>query len=100
MDLSTASADGTLGQTLELHARYVRSEADMLHRRTGLMMDYEAANRGLEKTKAQRRSAVSTQGRGLMGWRLEVGVGVRLVVRYLLDTQLSVVLSRNRQVVW
>ncbi|XP_043224135.1 sorting nexin-32-like [Amphibalanus amphitrite] len=57
VDLSTASADGTLGQTLELHARYVRSETDMLYRRTGLMMEYEAANRGLEKTKAQRRSA-------------------------------------------
>ncbi|XP_037071713.1 sorting nexin-32-like [Pollicipes pollicipes] len=57
VDLSTTSADGTLGQTLELHARYAQSESDMLLRRTGLMIEYETANRGLEKTKAQRRPA-------------------------------------------
>lgn len=48
-----------MGFQLDLHARYMDSVKDMLFRRTCLLVDYEDANRALEKAKPAKRKAVS-----------------------------------------
>lgn len=47
----------TLGFQLELYSRYIDSVKEMLFRRTCLLVDYEDANRALDKAKSTKRQA-------------------------------------------
>lgn len=56
-ELETLSSNDekTLGFHLDLYARYMESVREMLFRRTCLLVDYEDANRMLEKAKPHKR---------------------------------------------
>ncbi|XP_052795207.1 sorting nexin-5-like [Mya arenaria] len=47
----------TLGFQLDLYSRYIDSVKDMLFRRTRLLVDYEDANKALDKAKPAKRTA-------------------------------------------
>lgn len=47
--------EATLGSYLDLFVRYIDAERDMLFQRTCLLVEYENANKALDKTKPQRR---------------------------------------------
>ena len=51
--------ESSLVSCLDLWSRFLESEKDMLHRRICLLMDYEAANRLLEKSRGSKREEVS-----------------------------------------
>lgn len=58
LDVNIFNDESTLGCTLDWLARYMEAERDMLLRRTSLLVDYENANRALERAKPQRREEV------------------------------------------
>jgi len=47
----------TLGYQLELYSRYIDSVKDMLFKRTCILVDYEDANKALDKAKPAKRQA-------------------------------------------
>lgn len=49
--------ENTLGAYLSLFARYIDSEKEMLLQRTGLLVDYENANKVLDKAKPLKKQA-------------------------------------------
>ncbi|KAL3879588.1 hypothetical protein ACJMK2_031877 [Sinanodonta woodiana] len=57
LETLSASAEKTLGFELDLNARYMDSVKEMLFRRTCLLIDYQDANRALEKAKPQKKQA-------------------------------------------
>ncbi|KAK3578316.1 hypothetical protein CHS0354_004225 [Potamilus streckersoni] len=57
LEMLSASAEKTLGFELDLNARYMDSVKEMLFRRTCLLIDYQDANRALEKAKPQKKQA-------------------------------------------
>lgn len=52
--------EASLVSCLDLWSRFLDSERDMLHRRICLLMEYEAANRNLEKSRGNKREEVSS----------------------------------------
>lgn len=46
--------ENILGSTLELYSRYIEAEKDMLFRRTCLLVNYENANKALDKAKGNK----------------------------------------------
>ena len=51
--------EATLACCLDLWSRYLDAEREMLQRRTCLLIEYESANRNLDKAKGSRREEVS-----------------------------------------
>jgi len=49
--------ENTLGAYLALYTSYIESEKEMLAQRTGLLVDYENANKILDKAKPQKKQA-------------------------------------------
>lgn len=49
--------ENTLGAYLALYTSYIESEKDMLAQRTGLLVDYENANKALDKAKPHKKQA-------------------------------------------
>ncbi|KAI1296856.1 Sorting nexin-5 [Halotydeus destructor] len=49
----------TLGSSLEFWSRMLEAEQEMLHRRTCLLVDYENANRSLDKAKPHKKESIS-----------------------------------------
>lgn len=58
VEAETVNGASTLGATLLLWTRYTESERDMLKQRTCLLVDYETANRNLDRARYQRRPEV------------------------------------------
>jgi len=56
----TLSIEASNGGSIEYWRRYLECEGQMLHRRTYLMVNYQHANRALDKAKPNRKMAVST----------------------------------------
>lgn len=54
LEVQSFNDDCILGSTLELYSRYVEAEKDMLFRRTCLLVDYENANRNMDKAKGNK----------------------------------------------
>ncbi|XP_035216496.1 sorting nexin-32-like isoform X2 [Stegodyphus dumicola] len=49
--------ENTLGAYLDLYTRYIESEKEMLLQRTCLLVEYENANKALDKAKPQKKAA-------------------------------------------
>lgn len=58
VEAETIDGASTLGANLLLWTRFVESEKEMLKHRTGLLVDYESANRNLNRARYQRRPEV------------------------------------------
>lgn len=57
LEVLSRNDEKTLGFQLDLYARYADSLKDMLFRRTCLLVDYEDANKALDKAKPAKRKA-------------------------------------------
>ena len=53
-------AESSLGNYLDLYSRCLEQENAMLLRRTTLMLDWEAANKALDKARPNREEAAKT----------------------------------------
>ena len=51
--------EASLACCMDLWSRYLDAEREMLQRRTCLLIEYESANRNLDKAKGNRREEVS-----------------------------------------
>lgn len=58
VEAETINGATTLGATLLLWTRFIESEKEMLKQRTCLLVDYETANRNLDRARYQRRPEV------------------------------------------
>lgn len=58
VEAETINGASTLGATLHLWTRYIEAEHEMLKQRTCLLVDYESANRALDRAKHTRRTEV------------------------------------------
>ncbi|XP_064606102.1 sorting nexin-5-like [Liolophura sinensis] len=57
LEVLSTNDEKTLGFQLEFYCRYMDSLKEMLYRRTCLLVQYEDANKALEKAKPQKRQA-------------------------------------------
>lgn len=60
MDAEIINDENTLGFWLDLYARYSQNVKEMLFKRTCLMINYEDANRALDKAKPAKKSSMET----------------------------------------
>ncbi|RWS26180.1 Sorting nexin-32-like protein [Leptotrombidium deliense] len=58
VEIINLNDEASLGCCLELWSRYVDVERDMLNRRTSLLIDYENANRNLDKAKPNKKETL------------------------------------------
>ncbi|RWS11649.1 Sorting nexin-32-like protein [Dinothrombium tinctorium] len=59
LEIINFNDEASLGACLELWSKYVEVEKEMLNKRTLLMIEYENANRNLDKAKISRKELVS-----------------------------------------
>lgn len=55
LEIETLNDENTLGFHLDLYAKYIEAEKEMLYRRTCLMVEYENANKMMDKAKTNKR---------------------------------------------
>uniref|UniRef100_T1IWA5 DAGKc domain-containing protein n=1 Tax=Strigamia maritima TaxID=126957 RepID=T1IWA5_STRMM len=58
IEVQSSNDENTLGFYLHLYAQYIEAEKEMLFRRTCLMVDYENANKAMDKAKPQKKEAM------------------------------------------
>lgn len=61
VEAETINGSSTLGATLILWTKFVEAEKEMLKQRTCLLVDYETANRNLDKSRGHRRPEIEEQ---------------------------------------
>lgn len=86
LEVMNYNDEGTLSCCLDLWSRYLDAEREMLQRRTCLLIEYESANRNLDKAKGSKREEVSLSESSFLSLPLHHAVFSMRAPQYTLTT--------------